>query len=411
MVVASVLFAGLAFWAGTAIHASSGALPQKISEPRPTVPVGDEVLTESVQGTGVVALPAGDPVTPLTPELSGPGAQPVITGFPWHVGAIVDNADVLAEVAGQPIFIFAGATPVFRDLETGESGKDVSELQVALRAAGYPVDDPSGYFGSSTAGAVAALYSDHGYSAPTSSEPSTATPSGRPKGSAGARLGTDRRAPMLPVWSAIFVDHLPATVSAVHAGVGERVNGSPLLDIASGALVAEISVEPSIPVTLRSGMEVKLSASSGESFVGRVISTPPPNGTSSVSPSSSSGAASSGTSTAGEPGAATTTSSSQAPTSASEDDVVVSLPRHVRLPAGSPLDAVIVRASSRERVLVVPVSAVQASADGGYYLEVERQGKMRRVAVQEGMTAAGNAAVRAVDGSVLRAGEPVAIPN
>lgn len=425
MLGGSILVAVLAFWTGTVIRGSSGALPQNVSEPRTTIPAGDEVLVESVQGTGVVALSAGTPVTPLTPELSAPGAQPVITAFPWHVGSTVDDADVLVEVAGQPIFVFFGATPTFRDLELGDAGKDVQELQRALRAADYSIDDPSGYLGASTANAIAALYHAHGYSAPMSSAPSAGASLARPK-NGGGKIAVTKRAAMLPVWSAIFVKQLPATVSALHTAVGERLGaGASLLDLTSGSPVADVSVEPAIPATLRPGMEVKLTTPDGDRLIGRVRGTSTSSGTSSTgsasapAPSSTGGSSSTSaptaSSTTGSSATTTTTGSpsDQASTTPSgEAIVVVSLPRGAQdLPIGTSLNAIIVRSSTHHRVLVVPLSAIQAAADGSYYVQVERHGATIRVAVQEGMTAAGNVAVRPVGGAFLRPGEPVVIPN
>jgi hypothetical protein len=92
--------------------------------------------------------------------------------------------------------------------------------------------------------------------------------------------------------------------------------------------------------------------------------------------------------------------------------IVVALPRNAPgLSVGVPLNALIVRASSHHRVLVVPVSAVHTAADGSDYIEVERAGKQVRVAVIQSMTAGGNVAVEPVPGDVLRPGEQVVIPN
>jgi hypothetical protein len=228
---AAVGVAGVAFWAGTAVRGGAGALPAHVTEPAVTVPVVGELLVDGVQGSGTVALPAGNPVAPLSPQLSAPGAQPIVTGLPWHVGSRVGAGDLLVEVAGEPIFLLSGSTPAYRDLRLGDTGKDVAELQNALRGAGFAVGDSEATYGQSTAAAVASLYRAHGYTAPMSGTVSVASAKGvggmraKPSGAGGAP-----KAAMLPVWSAIYVKHLPATVSAVHGGIGARVSGARCVD-------------------------------------------------------------------------------------------------------------------------------------------------------------------------------------
>lgn len=397
--VGAIGSAALAFWAGTAVHGGAGSLPQHVSEPPVTVPVRHERLVEAVQGSGTITLPAGMPVTPLSPQLSAPGAQPVITGFAWHVGSRVQDGDVLAEVAGQPIFLLAGETPAYRDLQVGDTGKDVAELQAALAAAGFPVSDPEGVYGSSTAAAVAALYRAHGYTAPLSSAPPSTGSSSRSKGERGrqAHAAPERKA-MVPVWSVLYVKSLPATVSAIHGAVGERLGGgSALLDLTTGGPIAEVTVEPALAATLHKGMTVWMTG--GErggrirGHIERVVSSG--NG------SSSSGGEESGSS-----------GSTEASSSQSGSKVIVTLPANAAgLRVGVHVNVSIIRASSHHAVLVVPISAVQIAADGSEYVGVRRNGTQRRVAVSQGVTAAGNVAVKPQAGEVLRPGEEVVIPD
>lgn len=215
---------------------------------------------------------------------------------------------------------------------------------------------------------------------------------------------------MLPVWSAVYVNNLPATVSAVHGAVGGHVDGSgALLDLTSGAPIANVSVEPSIPATLRPGMAVRLTTADGTRVWGRIQRIVTSGGGSSSSPTGEGGSSSSST---GEGGSATSTTEGSASDSQSGSTVVVGLPHNAPgLSLGAQVNALIIRASSHHRVLVIPISAVQTAADGGEYVEVERTGKQVRVDVVQGLTAGGNVAVNPLPGNVLRAGEQVVVPN
>jgi hypothetical protein len=395
---ASVGMAGLAFWAGTAVRGGAGELPQHISEPPVTVPIRYELLVDGVAGSGSIALPAGVPVALLTPQLSAPGAQPIITGFSWRMGSQAHNGDVLVEVAGEPIFLLLGTTPAYRDLQVGDHGRDVAELQNALQTGGFAIGDVEGVYGPSTAEAVAAIYRAHGYIAPMSGAvPAASAGAGGTQAtpSSGAR---PHRAAMLPVWSAVYAKTLPATISAIHGAVGGHVSGgSVLLDLTSGAPVANISVEASLTATLHAGMAVQLTTAGGARIWGRVQRIVASSGDSSSSPS-------------GEGGSSSSTTEGSGPLAGST--IVVGLPRNTPgLSLGAVVKALIVRASSHHRVLAIPISAVRTAADGSEYVAVERNGKQVRVGVSQGLTAGGSVAVEPLPGNVLLPEEQVVIPN
>jgi hypothetical protein len=326
----------------------------------------------------------------------------------WHVGSQARNGDVLAEVAGEPIFLLSGRTPAYRDLQVGDSGKDVLELQTALGSAGFSVTDPEGRYGASTAAAVTAIYSVHGYSAPlsssavgASSKSSRTQPRSSPKQERSARL---------PVWSAVYATNLPATVSAVHGRVGERLTGTgALLDLASGPPIVDVSVDPSVLATLRPGMAVRLTTAEGVHVRGRVHSISSANG------EALAGHPDTGSSPSQETSSSTAASQSSAAASSPPSNgstVVVSLPLNAPgLSLGAQVNALIIRASSHHPVLVVPLSAVQTAADGSNNVEVLRHGSQVRVSVAQGLTAGGNIAVKPLPGNILQVGERVVIPN
>ncbi len=113
-------------------------------------------LVDSVVAAGFVELSG---VVGLQVATQG---QPIVTALPHAVGATIRSGDVLFEVAGRPLFIVAGRFPFYRDLSTGDSGPDVSQLQAALAGSGHDVDQ-TGVFDAATGEAVEKHYEEAGY--------------------------------------------------------------------------------------------------------------------------------------------------------------------------------------------------------------------------------------------------------
>jgi peptidoglycan hydrolase-like protein with peptidoglycan-binding domain len=97
---------------------------------------------------------------------SAPYATVVVTKMPVRLGARVRPGHVIAEIDGRPVVLLRGSLPAYRDLHEGESGPDVAQLQAALQHLGYADYDRSGYFGPSTALALASFYQHLGYPVP-----------------------------------------------------------------------------------------------------------------------------------------------------------------------------------------------------------------------------------------------------
>lgn len=120
-------------------------------------------LTRSVVTRGTV-----DAETSVSPNVQGSadGRVPVVTGTPVSQGAVVGVGSVVLEVVGRPVIVLVGTIPMYRDLEPGESGPDVMQLQASLATIGLGSQDPAGYYGLGTAAAVSSLYRQAGYSPP-----------------------------------------------------------------------------------------------------------------------------------------------------------------------------------------------------------------------------------------------------
>lgn len=138
------------------------------SETRLTVavPVTQRSITESTSYDSSLRLGEVVPVIFTSDETSAP----VVTRTPLSSGTTVQPSQVIAEVAGEPVFAFPIAFPMYRDLKPLDSGVDVLEIQNALSAAGLYSGANDGQYGSATAAAVARLYTRNGYGLPAPDE-------------------------------------------------------------------------------------------------------------------------------------------------------------------------------------------------------------------------------------------------
>lgn len=127
-----------------------------------TAKVERRVVRDSVILQGEVI--SGRQTTVSPQSASGEGVSPVITAVRAATGKDVRAGQVLAEVSARPVFILPGSIPVYRDLKPADRGKDVRQLQAALRNLGYGIGgDARGVFGSGTKAAVARFYERIGY--------------------------------------------------------------------------------------------------------------------------------------------------------------------------------------------------------------------------------------------------------
>lgn len=155
----------------------------------------------------------------------------VVTRQPVSPGQSVSAGAVVLEVSGRPVFLIPGAFPFYRDITSGDSGPDVSQLQQGLVAAGYDVE-VDGRFGAGTAAVVSQLYRDAGYTSPTGEAPSTGTPATAPS-------------LVVPASEFVVTSAVPALLVSTSA-VGEQLPDGASLQLASGPLVAKALVSDSL---------------------------------------------------------------------------------------------------------------------------------------------------------------------
>jgi HlyD family secretion protein len=334
-----------------------------------TVPVQRAVLTKTVLGEAVVRPPKE--VSPSAIGGSGGGAaagnqnvQPIVTRIFRHSGSTVGQGTVLLEVAGQPFFVLQGTVPAYRNLQPGETGPDVTELQGDLQSLGYSTGaDAAGSFGRGTSAAVDAFYKGIGYA---------------PEQIIGGTKAD--RGPVVPLGQYTFVPQLPARIVSLSATVGQSISAS-ALTLAIGSPTISGQLNPSEAALVRPGMKVTIAVpGSGVTIPGRITS---------VSHVTASKASVSGGLYV-------------------RVGIRPSRPLPMSL-VGQDLSLSITAAHSHGAVLAVPEAAIFASADGRTYVSKLVGTTAVRVPVQVGTSGDGLLQVTPVKPGALTAGDRVII--
>jgi peptidoglycan hydrolase-like protein with peptidoglycan-binding domain len=279
-----------------------------------------------------------------------------ITALPDE-GAVVTRGEALYRVDGRPVPLLYGRLPAWRPLETGvDDGPDVRQLEQNLVALGYDPDRAitvDNHFTWATRAAVRRFQEAAGLEETGTFQPGDA------------------------VWQPG-----PVRVGQLKAAVGDSARpGSALLEVTDTERQVLIDLDASRQPYVRAGDRVDLELPGGRTTTGRVASV------GKVAAVGSGGAAEDTTPTV---------------------ELVVALddPKATGSLDQAPVDASITT-EVREGVLAVPVNALLALAEGGYAVEVERQGRRELVGVETGLFADGQVEVESAG---LKAGDRVVVP-
>ncbi|MFC9029706.1 efflux RND transporter periplasmic adaptor subunit [Streptomyces arboris] len=452
VVVGAVALSGAGVAASQVIKSPAQAVAEAGPPPMDVLVarVEKRVLRDTVIVRGTAT--AGQTVR-ITPVMGGEGAgTPVVTKLPLSAGDRVTAGRVLLEVSGRPVFALAGALPVYRDLKPGATGDDVRQVQKALAARGHGTgSDRAGTFGPGTKAALTAFYASIGYeplpaladggasvtaaeeavtgaeraledaeaALRTGASPEAGAEAGAGAGKRAAPPGDDgqrtvRRAredlakartrlsearaaagPMLPAGEVVFLESFPARVDSVPARIGSQVTG-PVMTVSGGALVVHAQLQEHQKGLVGPGQKVQiLSEISGVTASADVLTV-----ADSLSlPRVPDPAAGSGTDGQADP-----------PAPAGERGyALVIRPDRPLDPglAGQDVRLTIEAAATDGEVLVVPVSAVSAGADGRTSVTVVKGQDRRRVEVRPGTAGDGYVEVRPVGSGRLAEGDDV----
>ncbi|HEU5159777.1 MAG TPA: peptidoglycan-binding domain-containing protein [Streptosporangiaceae bacterium] len=289
---------------------------------------------------------------------------------------------------------------MYRDLRRGMDGPDVLQLQAALRAVGHSVHDRAGTFGPSTERAVRRLYQERGYEPPIEKLPAKNPQTGEaPSDGAGAGRGdenadatTDKPTPTptskpkplsrayVRLGEVVFLWKLPARVTEVAAGLGAEATGT-ILTLATGDLVVRGTLSPVDRDQVKTGMPVTILAEQKELVAkGRISSI---GDFSAGGPADGEGGGDGGQS-AGE-GAG-----QGQPTEPGHPVVVRGTKGLDERFSGEDVRLTVETASTGGKVLVVPASAVYATADGStQVIKLLSDDERQRVTVTAGAAGGG----------------------
>ncbi len=261
----------------------------------------------------------------------------MITGLPGE-GATVERGQPLYRVDGTPVLLMYATAPLFRTLRTGDSGADVAAFESNLAALGYKGFTADDEYTSATASAVRDWQERLGL-------PETGV----------VELG---RVVMAP--SAI-------RVGAVKGRLGDTATG-PVLDWTGPTRQVTVKLDVTKQALATVGDEATVKLPDGATVPGTITAI--------------------GAVATVQPG----------PPSIVTVDVTVALSSQAKVGAytSAPVDVTLV-ADRRDGVLIVPVPALVALAEGGYGLQLLDGGTVRIVAVTTGLFAEGRVEVSGPD--------------
>jgi peptidoglycan hydrolase-like protein with peptidoglycan-binding domain len=344
---AGVVLCGAAWWTSARAGGQGGDQDKgEVATTTAAVTRRDLRATEAVDGT----LGYGET------RLLANQRQGTVTALPEE-GSVVTRGRSLYRVDGKPVPLLYGRLPAWRALSVGvDDGPDVRQLEQNLVALGYDPDRAvtvDSHFTWATRAAVRRWQEALGLEETGSVQPGDA------------------------VWQPG-----PVRVASRKAAVGDSARpGSPVLEVTDTTRQVTIDLDASRQPYVHTGDRVDLELPGGRTTTGRVASVgkvatvPAGDGTGEGDPTV---------------------------------ELVVSLdhPKATGRLDQAPVDASITT-EVRKGVLAVPVSALLALAEGGYAVEVERDGHRQLVGVENGLFADGQVEV---EGQGLRAGDRVVVP-
>ena len=305
-----------------------------------TAPVTRATLTQTQQVNGTLGY--GAPVT-----VTGAGGG-VITWLPAP-GAVIGRGQPVYKADNRPVPLFYGRLPLYRPLQAGDTGADVTEVERNLAALGYTGVTVDKYYTAATAAAVWAWQHDNGL-----------TPTG---------VLTPAEVVLAPC---------KLRVASLAAHLGDPATG-PALTYTGTRRVVQVALDVALQRLARPGAAATVTLPDGSAVGGRIAAV---------------GAVATPGQSAGDPAtiAVTVTVANQA-----------ALGRLDLAPVTVKLTSARVK-----NVLTVPVAALVALAGGGYGVQVVTGTATRYVPVQLGTFAGGRVQVT---GNGIVAGTRVGVPS
>lgn len=366
VVVGAVLLSSLVTWFASSKIRSPADIAAQAAPPAASpilAPVEERVLATKIVSRGTGHYGSARTIS-LTPSALKDGAR-VVTNTPKS-GAHLAEGDILLTVSGRPTFLLDGAQPTYRDLGPGMSGKDVRQLENALRRLGLHPGSVDGHYDDATARAVAALYRKHGFAPVVATTEQLAA--AQPMESTLVRGARAFGGTQFPSDELVFVPATPVRVVKVTAKPGAGPKGS-VLTVSNSV----VSVEGALPVEqaglIKPGAVVLIDepalAIKAEGTISRIAPQPGTDGADGFHVAFS-----------------------------------VTVPKPPRALVGASVRITVPIKSTKKSTLAVPVAALSLGADGASRVQRSVGGVISPVRVEPGLSAEGYVAVTAVDGEL-----------
>ncbi|MFC4996366.1 peptidoglycan-binding protein [Dactylosporangium cerinum] len=342
----------------TVIAVAAGAAARGIGGKRPSTPARSKLppataqvtkatltQTERVSGTlGYGATSALSVPTAAGGGAGGAGPSGTITWLP-DPGSVVSRGKPAYKVDDKPVPLIYGTLPLYRSLSAGFTGTDVKELEQNLSALGYTGFTVDDQYSAATATAVKKWQADLGLTTTGTVDPSQV---------------------------AMAPDAI--RVVSLKAGLGRPATGD-VLTYAATVRVVTIPLDVGLQSLVKTGLAVTVTLPDGKVVDGTVQAI----------------------------GTAATTNDK-----GTTIDVIVGLsdPNALGTLDNAPVGVMLISGQATD-VLVVPVEALLALAEGGYGVQVVTGSDTRYVPVKTGMFANGRVEIT---GDGIAAGTMVGVP-
>jgi peptidoglycan hydrolase-like protein with peptidoglycan-binding domain len=374
VVLGAVVLSSLVTWFASSTIRSPSEIAAQAAPPVPApilAPVEQRVLATKIVSRGTGHYGSTRTIS-LTASALKNGAS-VVTTLP-QPGARLAEGDVLLTVSGRPTFLLDGAQPTYRDLGPGMSGKDVRQLENALRRLGLRPGSVDGYYDYATARAVTALYRKHGFDPVVATTEQLAAV--QPRESTLVRGARAVGGTQFPSDELVFMSSTPLRTVKVTAKPGSGPKG-PLLTVSNST----VSVEGALPVEqaglIKTGGDVLIDepalAIKAKGTISRIAEQPGTDGADGFHVAFS-----------------------------------VSVPKPPRALVGASVRLTVPIKSTEQSTLAVPVGALSLGADGASRVQRSVGGVISPVRVEPGLSAEGYVAVTALGGE-LAAGDLVVV--
>jgi peptidoglycan hydrolase-like protein with peptidoglycan-binding domain len=366
VVLAAVLVSAVATWIANEQIRSPAEVAAETAAPKASpilVPVQRRVLGTKVvtRGTAHYGSPRELSVTPSELK-SGPR---VVTRLPRD-GDVLGSGAVLMTISGRPVFLLAGAQPSYRDLGPGMTGRDVRQLEQALRRARLSPGAVDGRYDSSTGAAVEALYRRHGFAPVVASEAQLA--GSRPRQAALVEGTRARAGVQVPSDEVVFVTGTPVRVTKRLVSLGAAPDGG-LVTVTDSAVVVDGLLPVDQADLVKPGDKVVIDEPAlGIDTTGHVVRVAPRPGTNGAD--------------------------------GFHVFFAVAVERPQKSMAGASVRLTIPIKTTSQPELTVPVSAVSLGADGGARVQRAKGRTVEPVSVKTGLSADGFVAVTPVRGDL-----------